>query len=242
MKIIAHRGNKRHAPENTMAAFRSASMYPVDGIEFDLQFTKDKIPVVIHDSTIDRTTNGRGAVSSYTLSELQQFDAGVLFDETFFGERIPTFSEVLTWASHETFQLHVELKKQTTQENDFVKRCIEEIIEYDLLDRAVISSFYHPYLVEVKKLCPDLHTAFLTKVPILRAIKYAKKIEAEAIHIRHSYHAMRYYRRWAKKGLTVRAYNVHTIKEAFRCAARNVDAIITNDPKTMTDTFKKKQE
>ncbi|MCR6110404.1 glycerophosphodiester phosphodiesterase [Bacillus sp. A301a_S52] len=241
MKIIAHRGNKRHAPENTMAAFKSASMYPVDGIEFDLQFTKDKIPVVIHDSTIDRTTNGSGPVSSYTLSELQQFDAGSLFDKAFLGERIPAFSEVLRWASHETFQLHVELKKQATQEDGFVKKCIEEIINYDLLDRAVISSFHHPYLVEVKKLCPDLQTAFLTKVPILRAIKYAKKIEAEAIHIRHSYHAMSYYRRWTRKGLTVRVYNVHTIKEALRCAARNVDAIITNDPKTMTKTFKKKQ-
>ncbi|UTR14390.1 glycerophosphodiester phosphodiesterase [Salipaludibacillus sp. LMS25] len=241
MKIIAHRGNKRHAPENTMAAFRSATRYPVDGIEFDLQWTKDKIPVVIHDPTIDRTTNGCGAVSSYTLAELKQFDAGILFDEAFLGERIPTFSQVLMWASNRTFQLHVELKKQTIQTEGFVERCIEDIKKHDMIKRVIISSFYHPYLAEVKNRCPDLQTAFLTKVPVLRAVKYAKKIQADAIHIRHSYHAMSYYRRWSRKGLTVRVYNVHTIKEALRCAARHVDAIITNDPKTMTETFKKKR-
>jgi glycerophosphoryl diester phosphodiesterase len=240
MKIIAHRGNKRYTPENTMAAFISASTYPIDGIEFDLQWTKDKIPVVIHDPTIDRTTNGRGAVREFTLHELKQFDAGSFFQEQFRGEKIPSFTEVLEWAANFTFDLHVELKQQTALPEDFVKSCLKEIENYKVAHRTIISSFHHSYLSEVKRQNSEIKTAFLTKVPVFRAVSYAKKIQADAIHIRHNFQASRYYRKWTKKGLPVRAYNVHRERDAKRCARLNADGIITNDPRLMTELLKNK--
>lgn len=238
MKIIAHRGNKRYAPENTMAAFLSAASYPIDGIEFDLQWTKDQVPVVIHDPTIDRTTNGRGAVRSYTLQELKQFDAGVAFHESFRGEKIPAFAEVLNWAKNTRLDLHVELKRQPDRPSAFVESCLTEIEKYDLTDRVVLSTFYHSYISEIKRQNLDIKTALLTKTPIFRGTKYAIKVQADGIHIRHSYQASRYYRKWSEKGIPIRVYRVHQVREAKKCEQLNVDAIITNDPQLMTKYFR----
>lgn len=241
MKIIAHRGNKRYTPENTMAAFLSAASYPIDGIEFDLQWTKDQVPVVIHDSNIDRTTNGRGVVRSFTLQELKQFDAGRSFQESFRGERIPSFAEVLNWAKDLTLDLHVELKQQSDQPSLFVESCLHEIEKLGLTDRVIISTFHHPYISEVKRQNSQIKTALLTKTPIFRGTKYALKVQADAIHIRHSYQASRYYRKWSKKGVPIRVYRVQQVREAKKCERLSVDAIITNDPRLMTEVFRPKK-
>ncbi len=92
--IIAHRGASGHAPEHTFASWDRALEMGADYIEQDLQMTRDGELVVIHDATLDRTTNGRGPVSDYTLAEIQQFDAGSWFDPRFAGERVRSLREV----------------------------------------------------------------------------------------------------------------------------------------------------
>lgn len=237
MDIIAHRGNNRYTPENTMAAFMSAVTYPIKGIEFDLQWSKDNIPVVIHDPTINRTTNGRGTVRSFTLQELKQFDAGSGFKVSFRGEKIPSFAEVLNWSKGYSITLHVELKRQSDNHRFFVESCVNEIRNQGLTHSVIISTFYHPYIAEIKKLAPEIQTALLTKTPIFRGPNYAKKIKADGIHIRHSFQSVRYYRRWSKKSVPVRVYNVKTIREAKLCKLLGVHAIITDDPRAMTEEF-----
>ncbi|UCZ54516.1 glycerophosphodiester phosphodiesterase [Bacillus shivajii] len=239
MDIIAHRGNKRYTPENTLAAFYSAATYPIDGIEFDIQWTKDFVPVVFHDEKIDRTTNGSGLVKSFTYAELRQFDAGSWFDEQFRGEKIPSFEEVLNWASNNTLTLHVEIKIQKSGYDRLLQPFINLIKMNNMEHRIVISSFDHAVLKKVKEQLPSIRTAFLTKFPILRAVKYAKNIVADAIHIRHSYQASKFYRRWTKYDLPVRVYNVHRLRDAMKCSQLKVDAIITNDPRQMTEVFRK---
>ncbi|MDG5786563.1 glycerophosphodiester phosphodiesterase family protein [Evansella sp. AB-P1] len=243
MKIVAHRGNKRYCPENTMASFCSAVAYPIDGIEFDLQFTKDNIPVVIHDEKIDRTTNGRGYVRSFTLHELRQFDAGVWFHKRFIGEKIPTFEEVLIWSKGQNITLHVELKpqKQKVMER-FLDVCLAMIEKHNKVESVIISTFSQAYLAYIKSKNPKIKTALLAKTPPFNAIKYASKIGVDAIHIRHTYQASHYYRRWMSKGLVVRAYNVHRHKDALKCNRLNIDSIITNDPKKMTEAFQKEEK
>src|ERR1700683_2808619 len=93
--IIAHRGASGHAPENTMAAFQRAVELGAPFIETDLHLTRDGRFVAIHDKTLQRTTNGQGAVQEFTLAELRQLDAGKWFDRPFSGEHIPTLEEVL---------------------------------------------------------------------------------------------------------------------------------------------------
>lgn len=88
--ILGHRGSKGTAPENTLISFKKALLTGCDGLELDVHLSKDGIPVVIHDETVDRTTNAKGLVSSFTLKELKQMDAGKWFNRTFQGEKIPT--------------------------------------------------------------------------------------------------------------------------------------------------------
>jgi glycerophosphoryl diester phosphodiesterase len=95
VEIIAHRGASLLAPENTMAAFEKAIDYGIDRIKFDVQLSKDSKLVVIHDHTVDRTTNGSGYVKDFTLRDLKKLDAGSWFSEEFYREKIPTFNEVL---------------------------------------------------------------------------------------------------------------------------------------------------
>lgn len=92
---IAHRGASYDAPENTMASFRKAVEMKADYIEMDVQETKDGELVIIHDTTVDRTTDGKGNVKDLTLSEIRKLDAGRKFDPSYSGEKVPTFDEVL---------------------------------------------------------------------------------------------------------------------------------------------------
>ena len=92
--IIAHRGDKTHAPENTMAAFKMAAENGADAIEFDVKLTADGRVIVLHDQTVNRTTNGTGRISQLPFAAVRELDAGAWFSEKFRGERIPTLDEV----------------------------------------------------------------------------------------------------------------------------------------------------
>ncbi|MBI3536498.1 MAG: hypothetical protein HY070_02885, partial [Chloroflexi bacterium] len=107
--IIAHRGASAEAPENTLAAFTRAFELGADGIELDVTLTKDNIPVVIHDDTVNRTTNARGVVSEMLLAEIKQLDAGSWKDAKYRGEKIPTLEETLR-AIPTTKIVNIELK------------------------------------------------------------------------------------------------------------------------------------
>ena len=95
MQVFAHRGYSAKYPENTMAAFKAALKFNVDGIELDVHETKDGALVVIHDEKVNRTTNGKGYVKDYTLKQIKELDAGSWFNKNFKGEKIPTLKEVL---------------------------------------------------------------------------------------------------------------------------------------------------
>ncbi|WP_096188371.1 glycerophosphodiester phosphodiesterase [Evansella halocellulosilytica] len=238
MDIIAHRGNKRYTPENTFSAFYSAATYPIDGIEFDIQWTQDNVPVVIHDEKIDRTTNGSGFVRSFTYSELKQFDAGSWFDEKYRGEEVPLFEDVLEWSTNHNLTLHVEIKHQKNGYDGLLEPFVQIIKRNQMENRIVVSSFDHSVIKKVKEKIPEINTAFLTKFPLLRAAKYANKVSADAIHIRHTYQNARFYKKWAENELPVRAYNVHKLKDAMKCHRLKVEGIITNDPKLMSEVLR----
>jgi glycerophosphoryl diester phosphodiesterase len=121
--FIAHRGasGKGHSPENTIAAFREAINIGVDCVECDVHCTKDGQVVVMHDSTLNRTTNKKGAIAEMTLEEVKQTDAGSWFSSLFTGERVPTLGELLELTKGKVINV-IEIKP-----NDITKRVIEEI-------------------------------------------------------------------------------------------------------------------
>src|SRR2546427_7517969 len=110
MLTIAHRGASGYAPENTLAAFRKAVALGATFIETDLQLSRDAHFVAIHDTTVDRTTNGQGAVHDMTLADLRRLDAGSWFGSEFAGERIPTLEEILEFSKKNDVVFYLELK------------------------------------------------------------------------------------------------------------------------------------
>jgi glycerophosphoryl diester phosphodiesterase len=137
--VAGHRGYKAKYPENTMLSFQKACELGVDMLEMDLNLTKDKKLAVIHDDTVDRTTDGNGAVRDHTFSELKELDAGGWFGAEFAGLQIPSFTEFLEWAALETnLFLNVEIKEKTFETVDLA---VGEITRSNMLERCVIACF-----------------------------------------------------------------------------------------------------
>ncbi|QKS70875.1 glycerophosphodiester phosphodiesterase [Paenalkalicoccus suaedae] len=233
MQVIAHRGNKKYYPENTMVAFKSAANYPINGIECDIQLTRDRVPVIIHDPTLERTTNGVGRVADMSYKDISELDAGAPFSNEFSGEKIPSLEEFCAFINQTNLTFHLELKEQLESEG-FVKRVLEIVKQAGMIDKTVVSTFIHPYLKEVKEFDSKIETALLTRVPLVNASRYMKRVQADSIHIRHGVQTLLHYRIWARQQKTIRAYNVHTAIDYKRCEARCVSGIISDDPRLMT--------
>jgi glycerophosphoryl diester phosphodiesterase len=155
-KLVGHRGALEIAPENTMASFQRALEDGADVIELDICLSADGHIVVMHDATVDRTTNGTGLVSVLTLAELKRLDAGAWFDPQFAGERVPTLAEVLAWARGR-IGLMLELKYYPygSFETNLVPATLDLVRQYDVADQVVFISFQPKGLAQVKVLMPE---------------------------------------------------------------------------------------
>ena len=136
---VAHRGNSANAPENTLAAFALAIDGGADGIEFDVHVTADGVPVVIHDATLERTTNGAGAIAELALQDIRAFSAGLWFGEKFGDERVPTLEEVLEMAAGRVRRIFPEIKGYRGA--DDLALILDLLEEYALEDSAVALAF-----------------------------------------------------------------------------------------------------
>lgn len=156
---IAHRGFSSQFPENTILAFQKALDIGITWMEFDLQVTSDNHLVVMHDKTVDRTTNGTGLVSDLTLEQVKNLDAGSHLDSQFSGEQVPTFEEVVTLLLGKS-KMAVELKFVGL---DPIGHVLDILQKYNAIDQVSISSFDLVKLPEVKRLCPSCSTTALLK-------------------------------------------------------------------------------
>ncbi|MFX3634175.1 MAG: glycerophosphodiester phosphodiesterase family protein [Candidatus Pristimantibacillus sp.] len=139
--VSGHRGYKSAYPENTLLAFEQALHAGVDMLEFDLRMSKDQVVMVIHDETVDRTTNGSGNIGDLTLVELKQLDAGGWFDPVFEGLKIPTFEELCKLlAAYPEVLLNVEIKKNSDA-IETADKAIELLKQYNFLSRCVFTCF-----------------------------------------------------------------------------------------------------
>jgi glycerophosphoryl diester phosphodiesterase len=150
--VMGHRGAMGYAPENTMASFELAYKMGVDAVELDVHLSKDGHLVVIHDESVDRTTDGAGAVNHLTLSELRALDAGAKYDAQFAGQRIPTLEEVLVWADGK-LPVIIECKIQPDWEA-VVEALVSLVDRLDASDRVAFISFDHFIVRGLKKRRP----------------------------------------------------------------------------------------
>jgi glycerophosphoryl diester phosphodiesterase len=158
--IIAHRGYSILAPENTLSAFELAIYHNADGIELDAKLSKDKRIVVIHDQTVDRTTNYHGQVKSFTLKELQKMDAGSHFDQTFKREKIPSLDEVLKQFGDKTF-INIELTNYSDPLDNLPFIVAQLLLSNGLIHNILISSFNPIALFRFHRIHPDVCLGFL---------------------------------------------------------------------------------
>lgn len=158
--IFAHRGASAHAPENTLAAFQLALTQQADAIELDVKLSADGQVVVIHDATVDRTTNGTGRVKDLSLAELRALDAGSFFSEKFQGEKIPTLDEVFETVGKRTF-INVELTNYNTRRDQLVETVCMTVKKHQLQKRILFSSFLISNLSKARSYLPDVPRGLL---------------------------------------------------------------------------------
>ena len=228
-KIFAHRGSKGTHPENTLASFKEAVRVGSDGIELDVHLTKDGHLVVIHDETIDRTTNGTGEIRNLTLAEIKAMDAGSWFHNKYAGEKIPTLEEVLLLLTELGFngQLNIELKTDVIQYKGLVEKCLALQSAKDWPFAIVYSSF-NPYtLVELKEANPSQEIGLL-----FESKEWADK--GDAMLEKESYHPdlklLDWAIEWNRNQLPLRVWTVNEDTDINRCFELQIEAIFTDYP------------
>lgn len=237
---FGHRGAPKAAPENTLVSFQKAREMGADGVELDVMLCADGEPVVIHDFTVKRTTNGHGRVRELTLVQLKALDAGSWFGPEFAGERIPTLREVAAWAG-EDMLLNIELKSTSIPGDGLEEKVISIVREYGLEQRVVLSSFNPFALWRVKRLASDLHTGLLyaSDLPVyLRRAWLRPLAQPDALHP-HYEMVTDDYLLWARrKGYRINVWTPDQVSDWQRLLRQKVDMIITNCPDALAMMIK----
>jgi glycerophosphoryl diester phosphodiesterase len=232
--LVAHRGSSATAPENTLAAFRQAIEDGADAVELDLHLTKDGHLVVIHDTAVQRTTNGRGKVSEKTLRELKQLDCGSWFHRKFTGERIPTLQEVFELLRGE-LGINIEIKPsyRSSLRIDIVEECLKVIEEFKAWKTTMISSFQHSYVRRAKLLDSRVIGGVL-----YHPVKHYKRTPLQLTLQTHAEYFIcgkrllrrRILRDVQEHGITLGVYTVNTEKSFLAVQRLGIDCIFSDRP------------
>jgi glycerophosphoryl diester phosphodiesterase len=230
--VFAHRGASDMAPENTLAAFEAAITADADGIELDVTRCATGEIVVIHDDTLERTTNGSGRVDKTPWAALRELDAGSWFAPTFAGQRVPLLTEVLDLVGHR-LRINVELKGITSHPTGMEQEVAEMIHARGLADEVILSSFNPSALWRARKVAPELRRGLLyaTQLPIYLARAWSRLLlQPNALHPEfHIVNAT--YLHWAQqRGYHVNVWTVNEPQDMQVMIRLGVDAIITNHP------------
>jgi glycerophosphoryl diester phosphodiesterase len=224
--VIAHRGASSYAPENTFAAFDLAIQMGVSHIELDVHLTRDHDVVVIHDDTVDRTTNGTGPVADHTLEALRALDAGSWFAGKFAGERIPTLSEVLQRYKGRA-HIHTEIKGQSAH---LSQRTADLVRAHEMAEQVTITSFQKTRLEETRAYAPELPTGWLVAEVSDTVIAQARAMGLRQICPRANVVTPELVHRLHAEGFVVRAWGVATEDLMRRVVKAGADGMTVNFP------------
>lgn len=238
VKILAHRGASAYAPENTLEAFRLAMEQGADGIELDVQMTKDGELVVIHDETIDRVSNGNGAVRDYTLEELKQFSVSNHFEQ-YPDVKIPTLREVLELVKPGTMEINIELKTGIYWYPQIEQKVLELVKEEGMEERIIYSSFNHYSVQKIRELSPEAETAYLIGDVMLDVADYTRNTGIKGLHPALFHVKMAdFLKEYKESGIALRVWTVNDKDQIRWLIDEGVDAVITNYPDRGLETRK----
>jgi len=246
--IIAHRGYRAKYPENTLASFEAALDAGAQMIELDVRMSRDRKLVVIHDATVDRTTDGKGPVKDHTLEVLKQLDAGCWFHPRFKGEHVPALDEVLDRFQSRTL-INIEIKADTYKvhsPSDAIEKQVVALVCWkNLLDSVLISSFEQRILENIKRMEKTPSLALLSRDPgVGDNVGLCKNLRTFSWHPRCNELKKEQVKMMHEAGIKVFPYNVDTLEEFQKMAQMEVDGVIVSDPllvKDKNEVVKKQQ-
>lgn len=232
VQIFAHRGFSGYYPENTMLAFQKVAEETVaDGIELDIQLTKDGEIVIMHDEMLDRTTNSSGWLKDHTLEELKMLSVGVNVKGFFPRQTIPTLREYFTWLKTTKLITNIELKTSYFEYEGIEEKLIAMVKEFGLEDQIWYSSFNHYTVARIKKLMPEAKCGLLTDTWLMNIGEYAASQGAASVNARTYF--------CAKEGvaadlhahnIALQAWTPNDAEMMQELVDAGVDVLITNYP------------
>ena len=231
--IFAHRGACAHAPENTLAAFELALAQEADAIELDVKLSADGQVIVIHDSTVDRTTGSHGRVKDLSLAQLKALDAGSFFADRYRGEKIPTLEEVFETAGKRTF-INVELTNYNTPRDQLVESVCMLVKKFSLEKHVMFSSFFALNLSKARAYLPDVPRGLLAFNGLLGA--WARSFgfafgRYQALHPNLQDVTPQQVRRVHRLSRRIHVWTVNAEEDMRRLFGWEVDGIFTDDPR-----------
>ena len=230
--IFAHRGASVQAPENTLAAFELAIAQNADAIELDVKLSADGHAVVIHDTTVDRTTGSKGRVKDLSLAELRSLDAGTFFSEKYSGERIPTLEEVFESVGKRIF-INVELTNYNSPRDQLVETVCMLVKKFGLQKQVMFSSFFSSNLSKARAYLPDVPRGLLAFNGVFGA--WARSFgfafgRYQALHPYLNDVTPQQVQRVHRLKRRVHVWTVNAAEDMSRMFRWGVDAIFTDDP------------
>ena len=228
VRVFAHRGFSGIYPENTQIAFYRALELGVDAIEFDVRTTKDGHLVAIHDPTVDRTSNGSGAVLELTLEQIKDLDAGSWVSHEFAGQRFLTLPEVLDMLGHRA-ELNIHLKADKSTRDEMVHRTTTEIEARNLLDEAFVASDQETIGL-CRQIQPGLRTCNLTTAPFDSYISRSRALGCKILQPKNADVDIDFVLEAHSLGMVVNPFYADDPEEMRRLIDCGVDGILTNRP------------
>jgi glycerophosphoryl diester phosphodiesterase len=236
--VVGHRGAMGHCPENTLASFERGLELGADWIELDVHLSRDGALVVIHDETLDRTTNGRGAVRDKSLAELKALDAGSWFGADYAGQRIPTLDEVLAWARRRNTIVDIEIKNAPVYYAGIEAAVVEVLHRHDMTEQVIVISFDHAAVQRVKTLDSRIATGVLyAGRPVDAGVGMARQAQADAVLPHWAYVTADDVAAAHAAGLSVAPWASSDPAVLRHLIAAGVDAIGTNHPDVLRDVL-----
>jgi len=237
-RVIAHRGFSSAAPENTIAAVRAAIEIQADMVEIDVTLTSDGHIVIIHDETLDRTTNGSGKVSAFNRAELQLLDAGSWFAPNYAGERIPSLDAVLDEVDG-WILLNVEIKSEAV-ERGIVAKVASAIRRRGMVDQVVVSSFSPTALQQMHSEAPEIRTAVLYNTKFHKgqdAVEIVTDLGASVFNIKRQRLTKKMLRRCRDQEIPIGIYTVNDPRRLRRLVKKGINAIFTDHPDRLLEVL-----
>ncbi|MBQ8765777.1 MAG: glycerophosphodiester phosphodiesterase [Clostridia bacterium] len=233
--VLAHRGANKVAPQNTIPAFKKAMEFNADGLETDVHLSSDGHIVICHNYTVDETSNGTGRVDEMTLAQLKSFDFGSYFNEDFKGVSLPTLSELLDLTKSMSL-INIEIKPPK-KDCDLVKRVVETIHEYGIVDNSIVSCFDPECIRLVKEIDSNVKTGLLyeddelgREIMTFGVAKYCEQLKANAAHPHRKLITQKEVMELHNLGMAVNPWTVNLEEEIIRFAKWGCDAIISDVP------------